>query len=548
MFRLFTVMPLGYFASLWLCFCAVCVIAPQPSVSPACIAGSVATDVILFQKQSRSVVLPPVDFEHATLQTNSNPSSQHSDPPFRLLRLFEARAVDAWRFIDLRWVIFALFCCLCLCGSAAGSLLLKQFAKWTHEEESMRIFKPESGSASSDSEVREESLTISHWVASSDDSPSRFVEDSSGGKLYEEYLKEYWKAYGKDEEPDIFEHDNIRICNNGGMKDVPNLEVRYWKALYLISVGLLNCILVVWTDVGAINGYLGADAGNASEFLISKKIMQTWLAPEEQQFVLRLLGGDVNRLFYFLELSYMSYITCECIICAILSAASPHIFTKHGHLRRWTFASNVFWYGGPSLACCNALRLLHFVWPQVVLSDGWLCFHHARQMTSGTKRHYANAVFHVVKFFFARIVCLVLGLDAFLVKFRQAVMSFATSGKLFGIMQKVSAAAFLWQVGSIIHLNWFLRDRLFIFIFGGKHGYLDLDEMALMEVWKALFARKVFETFGLWRGTVVLIAFDDYSMQYLVLDDDQAEISAKLSYTRSLRSRERIKASLAEAN
>merc|ERR1712228_951264 len=71
------------------------------------------------------------------------------------------------------------------------------------------------------------------------------------------------------------------------------------------------------------------------------------------------------------------------------------------------------------------------------------------------------------------------------------------------------------------NLNWFVRERLFIFIFGGQDGNLDNEEAARADVWNALIAKRIYAHFGFWRFLVVMLGFDDYDFQMLVLEVDE---------------------------
>ena len=46
----------------------------------------------------------------------------------------------------------------------------------------------------------------------------------------------------------------------------------------------------------------------------------------------------------------------------------------------------------------------------------------------------------------------------------------------------VMAVTFLFQVLGAVKINSFVRERLFIFLFGGQDGQLDHDEKILTEV------------------------------------------------------------------
>jgi len=77
---------------------------------------------------------------------------------------------------------------------------------------------------------------------------------------------------------------------------------------------------------------------------------------------------------------------------------------------------------------------------------------------------------------------------------------------------------------GIIQLRWFVTARLFVFMFGGEDGSLDFDEMAVRDVWQALCCKTVYGHFGTWRGTQVMLGFDDYDFQKLAFEDDELSI------------------------
>ena len=53
-----------------------------------------------------------------------------------------------------------------------------------------------------------------------------------------------------------------------------------------------------------------------------------------------------------------------------------------------------------------------------------------------------------------------------------------------------------------------------------EDGRVDIKEKVKKDVWVALIAKKVFHEYGVMKGLIVLLAFDDYDFQQLVLDDD----------------------------
>merc|ERR1712190_517870 len=87
---------------------------------------------------------------------------------------------------------------------------------------------------------------------------------------------------------------------------------------------------------------------------------------------------------------------------------------------------------------------------------------------------------------------------------------------------------FLFQMLNVVNLNWFVRERLFIFIFGGQDGNLDNEEAARADVWNALIAKRIYAHFGFWKFLVVMLGFDDYDFQMLVLEiDEESKLARK---------------------
>jgi len=85
----------------------------------------------------------------------------------------------------------------------------------------------------------------------------------------------------------------------------------------------------------------------------------------------------------------------------------------------------------------------------------------------------------------------------------------------------LAIAVFLFQILNVVNLNWFVRERLFIFIFGGQGGNLSNEEAARADVWNALIAKRIYVHFGFWRFLIVMLGFDDYDFQMLVLEIDE---------------------------
>lgn len=500
--------------------------------------GEEASGLCIFQVKRSSVHLQSVptpesfaEGHEVNTSTKENRHVTNSTQPYREVSRPSLSLLSVWRSRSrgfAGWIsFFVVFCCLCLCGSAIGEHVLHKLYEYY-----VIVEKVEEALIADDKQDASERSNSPREGASA--SASETSEENKGPALYEEYLTEYWDHYSGQDEPDIFGHDNMRIMKDGGMKDVPRLKLKYTKALFVLGVGFMNCILILATDFAALN-HIGPSMKYGQDFLITKFLEKMLLSATEEKYVLYMLDYDINKMVPLLELSFVIVLVFSGVCCLVGAIAAPYLSTTgHGELHRWTCVSTFFWYIVPQLTSCSALRLLHYVTPAVITSDGYVVGLQAWQVVMGAHsassrgiRHYAHAIFSIVFFALSRTFALVLGCDVFLVKFRLA--SSAVDGGRTDIFAKLAAFAFLWQVIGIIQLKWFMEKRLFIFIFAGKDGSVDIDEEALIDVWKALLSKKVFSHFGFFKGIVIMFGFDTYDLQFLVLDDDEDKIRATTS-------------------
>ncbi|CAK0850796.1 unnamed protein product, partial [Prorocentrum cordatum] len=74
-------------------------------------------------------------------------------------------------------------------------------------------------------------------------------------------------------------------------------------------------------------------------------------------------------------------------------------------------------------------------------------------------------------------------------------------------------------MSGIVDLDRVVRERFFVFIFGGARGSAGSEDRILFEVWSAVLAREIYRAHGALGGTAVMLGFDDYDFQTLVLDE-----------------------------
>jgi hypothetical protein len=81
------------------------------------------------------------------------------------------------------------------------------------------------------------------------------------------------------------------------------------------------------------------------------------------------------------------------------------------------------------------------------------------------------------------------------------------------------AVIFVFQILGVVNIMLFTRERLHIFIFASKDGKMDNSQRGLEQVWKARMAKEIFRIHGMFKGTIVMLGFDDYDFQQVVLED-----------------------------
>jgi len=209
----------------------------------------------------------------------------------------------------------------------------------------------------------------------------------------------------------------------------------------------------------------------------------------------------------FFGLWYLILRTVQMLVLAIVSTVP--VF-------RWVCVVQIFWQNVPALSCFSLMRLLYYVTPAVIGTEAYYQVTWTMERIKeddGPNRH--NTL-PLLKYIVTRLLCAVIGFDAFLVKFRAASR---------GVMQPFPSALdmfavvlFLFQVLGVVNLTWFVRERLFLFIFGSENGDMTNEQKARQIVWNAMVARKIWQEFGLFHFLVVMLGFDDYDFQVLAME------------------------------
>eukprot|EP00747_Dinoflagellata_sp_TGD_P049815 gnl/TRDRNA2_/TRDRNA2_146407_c2_seq1.p1 gnl/TRDRNA2_/TRDRNA2_146407_c2~~gnl/TRDRNA2_/TRDRNA2_146407_c2_seq1.p1 ORF type:complete len:280 (+),score=31.01 gnl/TRDRNA2_/TRDRNA2_146407_c2_seq1:1-840(+) len=195
--------------------------------------------------------------------------------------------------------------------------------------------------------------------------------------------------------------------------------------------------------------------------------------------------------------------TMLCLFMVFVSVASLRGLCSSSPSERWDAVAAIFWNYCGKLQTFSALKLLYFVTPQVLIPQVGIAVQHA------VERHWSYLGLPLVCWMFSRVLCFVIGFDAFVVKIR----------RVNDDSSLVSYAALMNQLLGIVQLNWFVRDRLHRFIFGGEDGYVSDREMQVLKVWQAMLVRRIWQTHSFLRFVAIMVTFSDSDFQMLVLQE-----------------------------
>mmetsp|Transcript_35355 Transcript_35355/g.77327 ORF Transcript_35355/g.77327 Transcript_35355/m.77327 type:complete len:394 (+) Transcript_35355:96-1277(+) len=348
----------------------------------------------------------------------------------------------------------------------------------------------------------------------------------------EELAVQYWDIFsgaGKSRwPPDIFAHNNVKIANDGGIADVKKLiyPVQYFYAALMLGFFVANAYMITRADLEAIwPNIWGQEEENElkllnsqhearRKFLLTRAILKsglgwTWLP---------LIDHHLSKLVPLLEFSVMYYQIFQVFRYSYCALRARHIYKEHTEFQKWIHVVHIYWDLLPQMASFSAMRLLYYVTPSVLGTEGYVCGYLVmnRMASANNPWEKLKAILPLLWYLFTRTVAFIIGFDAFLVKYRMATPYIDAVS--FDSTSVITSLVFLFQLLGVVNLNWFVRSRLFIFMFAGEEGNLDHQEQARIKVFQCLLAREIYRVHGLVKGTIIMCGFDDYDFQMLVLD------------------------------
>merc|ERR1712151_52373 len=191
---------------------------------------------------------------------------------------------------------------------------------------------------------------------------------------------------------------------------------------------------------------------------------------------------------------------------------------KRSPCRRWNGVAAVFLEILPELSCFSAMRLMQNIVPGKLSPDLTGHIHRVRRYSAAGA--YLLAFWKTAWFLLSRLFILIVGMDAFLFKFR-ACAKHAIGTSSFSDFWV--CFVFLNQMLGVVHLKRFTLDRIAIFVFGGEDGIVDSKERSIILAWWAKLMQQIWWRHGPFHGLCIYITFSDMDMQSLLLSEDHSK-------------------------
>lgn len=351
----------------------------------------------------------------------------------------------------------------------------------------------------------------------------RVVAESRTERTGETRLWDQLQFVG-DSTPDLFQH--VQLARDGGFSEVrhlyaPSRLVAAWMLLSMVSANVLWVLLLdimLMIDTPRALGWLGGDASRADIVL-----GQFYLSDSLFNFLLRRFTNDPEamvspaQVIGFLEFIGLLLYLIRCMNCLV------YLVCGAGGFRTWFRVQALFWEILPALSTYSAMQLLQNLVPLIYSAALQAHLNGLSDAVRHSRRRFAMELLSTFSWLCLVAFSGVVGFDAFLIRFRVVALTVTTTSREASIEAcwlTLPAVQFLVQLLGVVNLAVVMRQRVFLFIFGGEDAVLRDDEVERMETWLALLARRMYLDLPSWQFVVVALSFSDADFQALVLNED----------------------------
>jgi len=341
-------------------------------------------------------------------------------------------------------------------------------------------------------------------------------------------LEKMWDAY--EANPDFFHA--IELAKDGGMSEASELigGMRYISGVLPVVFVLLNIYSLYYVNLRLLlrgeeeddncntnppNGTNGTNGTDSNENCGLSIYMLT------QEFILKPAGFEGNSaalVIASLEIFLISYYILRMFYWAYY-IRYPGDYQMH----RWQAVQEFFWNAVPECSSISAVKMLNFVTPAVIVPDLIEVI-----STSGMR-----LPINIGRFVLFRAIALIIGFDALLVKLQINTVQIRVEQEEgnSSLTLIILCVTFLNQILGVVQVGWFVRKRIFQFIFAGEDGTMSAEEEALKETWESMLAERIWRELKWHQALAAYLTYNDYDFQKLALEtvspDNAARVATK---------------------
>eukprot|EP00931_Biecheleriopsis_adriatica_P060836 TRINITY_DN36549_c0_g1_i1.p1 TRINITY_DN36549_c0_g1~~TRINITY_DN36549_c0_g1_i1.p1 ORF type:complete len:792 (-),score=153.68 TRINITY_DN36549_c0_g1_i1:184-2559(-) len=349
---------------------------------------------------------------------------------------------------------------------------------------------------------------------------------------------------------DFFSH--IRLRENGGLDRIREFldqhpEKYYWFVLQLaciiFNVGYLismdwtifetytaDVIGKDWRDIGGrIQNGGGADAREKiEEAFFEDHSSKANLFSMISDHSTRMQVVNTAALVAFWEVAWIIKKLCSCTY--LLWTVS----TDTSEYKRYKAITVFFQTLLPQAATFSAIKLAARIHPSLLYPGYFTWINDPPKICGRPIGHQRNKVGYAVltlTWVITHVLCAMAALSAFAVKL--LAVSLKMMNPEYSLLFRVgNIVALLIQVMGCVIMEVALRDRLYLFVFGGSDGIYEEMELAYKSVFETRLTSQILTDYwdkGKYLGAIVLLAtLDHYDIQELLIEEGETKYEEKL--------------------
>lgn len=293
----------------------------------------------------------------------------------------------------------------------------------------------------------------------------------------------------------VFFH-TLTIAKDGGLDEIGVHESLWYStrpisACVLIIFVIYNVYYLLLQDIGILNA-IANKTGDDQGFLVTRALLRTMG-----------VGITVHHATAWLACSELFMLGC--LILYTIYNVCVFKFSSKG-FDKWWACSNLCWECLPQLSNFSAMKLLAYISPSKLTTDLFDILFYRE----------SGVAMALIGFLLTRPLCVLFGIDCFLVKFRIA-SAFVLADD-FTTHHFLGSFLFLNQILGALNLARELRFRLYRYVFGGEDGIVTDEEKNIQHVWEGMITEKIFQMYPWWKGASIMLTWCDDDFQLLTLN------------------------------